>query len=1149
MTVVRFCLCLAALAVCDSLCSAQAPPSYAKQIKPFFTRYCVECHNSEEIEGGLNLETFKALMEGGGHGAAIAPGKPDLSRLVRMIEHKIKPAMPPKKAQQPNKDEIALVRAWVLAGARDDSAAAPITLPAIAPKQKVATPVTALAYAPGGRFLAASGRGEVLFLDALTGELQSSRKARYDRLTALAFAKDVFAAASSSAGMGHEVQLWRLGANGLPDGASIRANRHEDVIQDLAFSPDGKILASAGYDRLIKLQEVKSNRELRILKDHSDSVYGIAFSPDGKLLASAAADRTVKVWDVSTGNRLYTLSESADWLYTVAWSPDGEHLAAAGVDRSIRIWKVDAKAGKIVHSVFAHEAPVTRLVYSRDGKTLYSLSEDRSAKSWDTAKMVERKVYARQPETPLSLALRPDQKQLAIGRYDGVLVLLDEGSGKEIGQPLPIKPKPPVLVKITPAEAVCGKTIELILHGKNLQGSMVVSTLPGLMAISTDTRADELAVKVSIPHHTAPGRYSIRAKNAVGESAAVSFMVDRFFTLPETEPNDSPKTGQKIALPQTILGTIDKPGDLDWFRFEAKAGEEVGAEALTAAIGSKLEPVLRLVDPDGKLVAESTTGLLGHRCARAGTYALGLRDREYRGGAALSYRLSIGDIPIVASVFPLGLQRGTTADIHLEGVNLGTTTRVRVKAPETAALGARLAVPVAGTIAGAPSVVVGEFPEVVIAPKADTIPVPGTANGLIGEGGQTDTWRFSARKGQRLLLEVSAGRIGSPLDSTIEILDAEGRPLPRATLRCLAKTYVAFRDHDSQSPGIRLEAWSELAINDHLLVGSELVRIRELPRGPDDDCQFFAEQGQRLGFLGTTPTYQSQGTPMYKVGIHPPGTMFPPNGLPVVTLFWRNDDGGPGFGKDSRLVFDPPADGTYRVRVADARGEGSKAHAYRLTVRPPRPDFTVAFRLAGAVSQGAAVPVRVNVKRIDEFAGQIDVKLTNLPPGLTAPATSVPAGENSTAFALSATATAKVPERLPPLELEAKAVIDGKEVVRKATFAMPRVIAAGDIVTTTEQSEVTLKPGGEVRLTVKVERRNGFKGRIPLDVQGLPHGVRVLDVGLNGILVIPTETMRTIVIKAEPWVDAMQRPFVVFARHESKGTEHAAKAVLLRVAK
>ena len=89
----------------------------------------------------------------------------------------------------------------------------------------------------------------------------------------------------------------------------------------------------------------------------------------------------------------------------------------------------------------------------------------------------------------------------------------------------------------------------------------------------------------------------------------------------------------------------------------------------------------------------------------------------------------------------------------------------------------------------------------------------------------SQTWRFAAKKGTRLLLEVNASRLDSPMDSTIEILDATGRPLPRAVLRATARTFIAFRDHDSRSPGIRLETWSELAVNDFLLVGSELLKF------------------------------------------------------------------------------------------------------------------------------------------------------------------------------------------------------------------------------------------------------------------------------------------------------------------------------------
>jgi hypothetical protein len=1059
------------------------PPSYSKQVNPFFTRYCVECHNQEEPKGGLNLETYKSLLEGCDNGAVLTAGKADASRIVRLVEHRDKPFMPPKKAKQPRPEEIARLRAWIDGGAKEDGAVR-ITVPDIRLKAPVAPPVAALAYHPSRQILAAGGRGAVYFFDSTTGDLQGKLEGLHPRVTALAFARDGkhLAIASSAMGETHEVRLYEVNEGIASSGVVV--NPHADVIQDLAFSPDGKILASCGYDRLIKLCDVATKKELRVLKDHSDSVYSIAFSPDGKLLASAAADRAVKVWDVATGRRLYTLGESTDWVYAVAWGPDGRHLAAAGVDKSIRVWQASAEGGRIVHSVFAHEAPVLRLAYTSDGAALYSLSEDRTVKAWDAQRMVEGKVYDRQPETVLSFAVRPDGKQLALGRYDGVLVLLDAATGKRQAEPLPIKPKPPIV---------------------------------------------------------------------------------------EKEPNDSPRTGQHVKLPVTIHGSIGRAGDVDYYHFEAKAGQEIGVE-IKPLDKAKLDVVLQLIDADGRILTESAKGLLGYICPKTGVYALGIRDREYRGDAGMKYQLAIGDIPIVTSVFPLGVERGTETEIHLEGVHLGRSRAVRLKVPADAAPGSRMAVPVAKGVLGNPNVRIDQFPQIVwraggvspllaagtggLRPPLAVIPIPGTANGRIDQPGATQTWRFQAKTGQPLLLEVHANRIGSPLDSAIEILDAQGRPLPWATLRSLAKTDCIFRDHDSATTGIRIESWNELAMDDYMLFGNELIRIWELPKNPDDDCRFWGLGGRRRGHLGTTPTFHPLGQPMYKVSIHPPGTAFPPNGLPIVTLYYRNDDGGGAFGKDSRLVFDPPADGEYHVRIGDARGQGSSRHAYQLTVRPPQPDFSVRFNPATpAVSTGGAVTINVNADRRDEFDGPIEVRLENLPPGFSAPATTIPAHENSTSLALFAEPSATVPSHaergneVGKLKLIAHAAIDGKQVVREAIGGLPKPIDPGDIVTTTEQSEITVKPGSEVRLTVKVERRNGFKGRIPLDVKGLPHGIRVLDIGLNGILVVPEETTRTIAIYAEPWVQEITHPFVVSARREGKNTEHAAKSVLLRVAK
>ncbi len=1122
--------------------SGQAPPSYSKHIKPFLAKYCVECHDAKAPDGGLSLESYKDLLDGGDHGKALIPGKADLSRIVRMVEGKSGPRMPPKKSTQPAKEELPLLRAWIAAGAMDDSDGKKTELPRIVPRHKANAAIAALAYHPRGDELAVGRQRDLLLLDAV-GDVKQQLQPQTGKITALVYNRDgsLLAEASGDAGASGKIVL--LGAD-RKDGLVLEG--HTDVIHALAFSADGKTLASCGYDRLVKLWDVTTGKLIRDLKDHSDAVYSVCFSPDGKLLASGGADRAVKVWDVSTGHRLYTLGESTDWVYAVAWHPDGKHIAAAGVDRSIRVWEVDREGGKVVFSVFAHEAAVTKLVYSADGKTLYSLGDDRRARAWDTARMVEQFVYDAQSDTPLSLAVRPDGKQLAIGRFDGVLVLLDEKTGKPMAQPLPAKPKPPVIEKLTPASGPRGKAIDVTVLAKGDRPMQLIAGHPGVVVTPLPVAAsapDTLAFRIVFPATTPAGKYDLKLKNEAGESIPLSFTVDLFDEQKEIEPNDSPRTGQKIGLPATISGSLARAGEADFYRFEARAGQQIGVQ-LQVASGT-LEPVLSLTDPEGKLLVESTKDVLGHTCVMAGSYAIGIRDRDYRGGS--SYRLHIGDVPVVTSVFPLGVRRGTEAEVHVEGVHLGGVASVRVKVPADAAIGSRVPLPL-GAALGNPSVVVGEFSDVIAASdRVMSLPVESTGNGNIARPGASETWRFTAKKGERLLLDVEARRLGSPLDSTLEILDAQGKPLPRAVLRSISKTYSTFRDHDSASPGIRLETWSELAVNDYLLINSELIRIHSLPKNPDDDCQFFSEAGRRQGFLGTTPGHLSLGTPMYKVTVNPPGTTFPPNGLPLVTLHWRNDDGGPAWGKDSFLDFVAPADGEYLVRIGDARGQGGLDYSYRLTLRKPRPDFSVSFTpTSPTVWQGGGIPVTVNVARKDGFDGEIALKLEGLPPGFHAPAATVLAGENSTAFALFADAAAKA--GTSPLKLLARARIDGKDVIREALGGMPALGPAGDIATTTDQAEVTVKPGTQVRLTVRIAR-HGFEGRVPLDVRGLPHGVRVLDIGLNGILITPMESVRTIVIQCDPWVQPTELPFVVLARREGKNTEHAAKSVLLRVSR
>src|ERR1700728_290491 len=125
----RFLFALLALSFASAV---GAQTSYSKDVRPFLTKYCLECHNAKTMKGSLSLESRKAMMDGSDGGTVVVAGKPDDSRLVLLIEHKDKPSMPPPKAKfQPTKAEVALVRAWIKDGAKDDAASVKVELPDI----------------------------------------------------------------------------------------------------------------------------------------------------------------------------------------------------------------------------------------------------------------------------------------------------------------------------------------------------------------------------------------------------------------------------------------------------------------------------------------------------------------------------------------------------------------------------------------------------------------------------------------------------------------------------------------------------------------------------------------------------------------------------------------------------------------------------------------------------------------------------------------------------------------------------------------------------------------------------------------------------------------------------------------------------------
>ncbi|MBI4615485.1 MAG: protein kinase [Planctomycetes bacterium] len=166
-------------------------------------------------------------------------------------------------------------------------------------------------------------------------------------------------------------ELWR----------SRRLSGHEAAISVVAWSPDGKRLASGSYDNTIRLRDGETGRAIATLEGHRDDVNSIAFSPDGKRLASGSDDNTVRLWDGETGRAIATLEGHGDIVWSVAFSPDGKILASGSNDKTVRLW--DGETGRSVATLGGHAGWVTSVAFSPDGNRLASGSYDNTVRLWD----------------------------------------------------------------------------------------------------------------------------------------------------------------------------------------------------------------------------------------------------------------------------------------------------------------------------------------------------------------------------------------------------------------------------------------------------------------------------------------------------------------------------------------------------------------------------------------------------------------------------------------------------------------------------------------------------------------------------------------------------------------------------------------------
>jgi hypothetical protein len=365
----------------------------------------------------------------------------------------------------------------------------------------------------------------------------------------------------------------------------------------------------------------------------------------------------------------------------------------------------------------------------------------------------------------------------------------------------PLAAAPPQITKFEPLALAPGKTLELTIHGQSLQNPRSLwTTFAARCEFDAATKeiaskGEKLVCHVTVPRDEQVGVGALRVVTSAGISNPILIMLDDLPTTGESSDNHTIQQAQSITVPTAIDGQCDAIQE-DMFRFHAVARQRIAFEVVAQRLGSKLDPVVRLLKANGIEINryDDAPGSGGdsrfvHTFDSAGDYLLAIGDVRHAGGKDYRYRLRVGSFPLFTAAYPLGGRSGAVMSFDLRRYEPDPGITLNVGLPDTH--GARRLVPFGvpsadGAGSGWFQVEAGPESESLETEPNDSVAeatsaqFPGVFNGRFDKLGDQDYFKFKGQKGQRLHCVACSRELGSASDVYMSLHKADGSSIAEA---------------------------------------------------------------------------------------------------------------------------------------------------------------------------------------------------------------------------------------------------------------------------------------------------------------------------------------------------------------------------------